>query len=112
MTTPNESPPSRALDAVLRLEGALDAGDRARVEAENALDAAREEAERLLADARVAGTVAGRRRRAEVLEASETEATAIRSAGDADAEQLRRRVAAGRIELVAELAAIVLARDG
>lgn len=111
MTAPNGSPLRGALEAVRRLEGALEAGEHARVEAEDALEAAREEAERLLADARIAGTVAGRRRRAEVLEASEAEATAIRLAGDADAEDLRRRVAAGRRELVGELAAIVLARD-
>jgi hypothetical protein len=112
MTAPDGSLPGRALDAVRRLEGALEAGEHARVAAEDALHAAREEAERLLADARVVGTVAGRRRRAEVLEASEEEATAIRSAGDAEADELRRRVAAERHELVAEFAAIVLARDG
>jgi hypothetical protein len=44
MMAPNGSPPGRALDAVRRLEGALEAGDHARVEAEDALDAAREEA--------------------------------------------------------------------
>jgi vacuolar-type H+-ATPase subunit H len=111
MTAQNGSSRPGALEAVRRLEGALEAGDQARVEAQDALDAAREEAERLLADARAVGSVAGRRRRAEVLEASEVEAMAIRAAGEADAEELQRRVSAERHELVAELAAIVLGQE-
>ena len=111
MTAPNGSPLGGALEAVRRLEGALEAGNQARAEAEAALDAAREEAERLLADARAVGSVAGRRRRAEVLEASEAEAMAIRAAAEADAEELHGRVSAERHELVAELASIVLGRE-
>jgi vacuolar-type H+-ATPase subunit H len=111
MTAPNGSPLGGPLEAVRRLEGALEAGNQARVEAEDALDAAHEEAERLLADARAVGSLAGRRRRAEVLEASEAEAMAIRAAGEADTEELQRRVSAERHELVAELVAIVLGQE-
>jgi hypothetical protein len=112
MTAPNGSSSLHgALDAVRRLEGALEADDHARVEAEDALEAARAEGERLLADARAAGNVAGRRRSAEILEASRAEATAIRAAGEAAAETVQRRVSAERDELVAELTAIVLAQE-
>jgi hypothetical protein len=111
MTAPSGSSLRGALEAVRRLEGALEAGNHARVEADDALVAAREEADRLLADARAAGNVAGRRRRDEILHASEAEAMAIHAAGDADAKELLRRVSAERDELVAELAAIVLAQE-
>jgi vacuolar-type H+-ATPase subunit H len=111
MTASNGSSLRGALEAVRRLEGALEAGNLARAEADDALDTAREEAERLLADARAAGDVAGRRRRAEILEASEAETLAIRAAGQAKAKDLLRRVSAERDELVAELVAIVLAQE-
>ena len=111
MTAPNgSSSPRGALEAVRRLEGALQAGDKARVEAEDAVHAAREEAARLLDDARAVGNVEGRRRRGEILEAAQAEATAIRAAGAADAEELQRRVSAERHLLLAELTAIVLAQ--
>jgi vacuolar-type H+-ATPase subunit H len=111
MTAPNGSSLRGALEAVRRLEGAIEAGNLARVEADDALDAARHEADRLLADAEAAGNVAGRRRRDEVRAASEAEATAIRAAGGVEAEELLRRVSAQRDELVAELVAVVLAQE-
>jgi vacuolar-type H+-ATPase subunit H len=111
MTAPNGSPLGGALEAVRRLEGALEAGEHARVEAEDALDVAREEAARLLADARADGHATGRRLSTEILEAAQVEAAAIRAAGAADAEELRRRVSAARDALVAELVAIVLAQE-
>jgi vacuolar-type H+-ATPase subunit H len=111
MTVPSGSSPQGALDAVRRLESALEAGDHARVADEDALDAAREEAERLLADARADGDGEGRRRRAELLKAAETEAMAIRVAGEAEARELLRSVSAERDELVAEFTAIVLGQE-
>jgi hypothetical protein len=99
--------PYDALGAVRRLESALEkrtGGDTA----EAALDAAREEAERLLAHARAAGDDEGRRRRAALLAAADAEATAIRAAGEAEADELLRRVDAEREELVAEFTAAVL----
>ena len=105
MTAPHD-----ALGAVRRLESALEertGGDTA----ETALDAAREEAERLLADARAAGDDEGRRRRAALLAAADAEATSIRAAGEAEADELLRRVAAERDELVAEFTAAVLPRE-
>jgi hypothetical protein len=107
MTAPNGSSPHDALGAVRRLERTLeertgnDAG-------EAALDAAREEAERLLADARAAGDDEGGRRRAALLAAADAEAMSIRVAGQAEADELLRRVAAERDELVAEFIAAVL----
>ena len=63
-----------ALDAVQQLESALEERTDARGIAEAGMDAARAEAERLLADARRTGTEAGRRRRAEILAEAEAEA--------------------------------------
>jgi hypothetical protein len=110
MTAPNGSLPHDALGAVRRLERVLEerTGSAA---AEAALDAAREEAERLLADARAGGDVEGRRRRAALLAAADAEATSIRAAGEAEADELLRRVAAERDELVAEFTAAVLPRE-
>jgi hypothetical protein len=109
MRSHNGSSPHDALGAVRRLERALEKrpGNNA---AEAALDAAREEAQRLLADARAAGDDEGRRRRAAVLAAAEAEVTSIRAAGETEAEDLLRRVAAERDELVAEFTAVVLPR--
>jgi vacuolar-type H+-ATPase subunit H len=110
MTARDGSPPHDALGAVRRLESALEertGGDTS----EAALDAAREEAERLLADARAAGDGEGRRRRAALLTAADVEATSIRAAGEAEADELLRRVAAERDELVAEFTAAVLPRE-
>jgi hypothetical protein len=74
MTAPNGSSPHDALSAVRRLERALEEriGNDA---AESALNGAREEAQRLLADARAAGDDEGRRRRAALLAAADAEAT-------------------------------------
>ena len=110
MTTPNGSPPHDALGAVRRLESVLEertGGDTA----EAALDAARAEAERLLADARAAGDDEGRRRSAALLAAADAEATSIRAAGEAAADELLKRVAAERDELVAEFTTAVLPRE-
>jgi hypothetical protein len=102
--------PRDALDAVRRLESELEersGGDTA----EAALDAAREEAERLLAAARAAGDDEGRRRRAALFAAADAEATSIRAAGEAEADALLRRVAVERHELIAEFTAAVLPRE-
>jgi len=109
MTALDGSPPHDALGAVRRLESALEERTGGDI-AEAALDAAREEAERLLADARAAGDDEGRRRRAAVLAAAEAGATSIRAAGEAEADALLRRVAAERDELVAQFTAAVLPR--
>jgi vacuolar-type H+-ATPase subunit H len=105
MTAPHD-----ALDAVRRLESALEERTGGE-EAEAALDAARDEAKRLLADAHAAGYDEGRRRRAVLLAAADAEATSIRAAGEAEADELLRRVAAERNELVAEFTAAVLPRE-
>lgn len=100
-----------ALEAVRRLESELEERTGGGDTAEAALDAAREEAERLLADARAVGDGEGRRRRAAVLAAADAEATSIRAAGEAEADALLRRVAAERDKLVAEFTAAVLPRE-
>jgi vacuolar-type H+-ATPase subunit H len=111
MTAPDGSPPHDALGAVRRLESALEERTGADT-TEAALDAAREEADRLLADARAAGDDEGRGRRAALLAAADAEATSIRAAGEAEADELLRRVAAERDdELVAEFTAAVLPRE-
>jgi hypothetical protein len=96
------------LDAVRRLETALEDRDDASGAADAALHAARAQAERLLADARAAGTDAGLRRRAVILADAEAEASAIRAAGETAAEDILERVSVVRDELVAELAAVLL----
>jgi vacuolar-type H+-ATPase subunit H len=111
MTAPNESSPPTALVAVRQLENALEERNDARDVAVAALDAARATAEGLLAEARAAGTDAGRRRRAELLAKAEADATAIRASGDAEAEELLRRVSAERGELVAAFTAAVLLQE-
>ena len=110
MTASNGSSPLDALGAVRRLERALEerTGNDA---AEAALDTAREEAQRLLADARARGDDEGRRRRAALLAAADAEATSIRAAGEAEAGDLLRRVAVERDELVAEFNAAVLPQE-
>jgi vacuolar-type H+-ATPase subunit H len=97
-----------ALTAVQRLESALEQRDGARDVAENALAAARAEADRLLADARRAGQKAGRRRSDALVAEAEAEAAAIRAYGVARAEELRRRSSAERDELIAELTKLLL----
>jgi vacuolar-type H+-ATPase subunit H len=110
MSAPSETSPRGALEAVRRLESALEERGTARDEAGSVLDAARAEAERLRAAARRAGIDAGRSRRAEIIAEAEAQATAIRATGDAEAEDLLRRVAAAHGELVAELTAQLLPR--
>src|SRR5690242_7617796 len=96
------------LDAVRRLERALEDRDGARTAADAALDAARAQAERLIADARAAGTATGRRRRAALLAEGEADAEATRAAGEAAAQRLRERAARERDDLVADLTALLL----
>jgi vacuolar-type H+-ATPase subunit H len=97
-----------ALTAVQRLESALEQRDGARDVAEDALAAARAEADRLLADARQAGQKAGRRRSDALVAEAEAEAAAIRADGGARADELRRRASAERDELIAELTELLL----
>lgn len=97
-----------ALTAVQRLESALEQRDGAHRVAEDALAAARGEADRLLADAREAGRKAGRRRSNALLVEAEAEAAAIRADGSARADELRRRASAERDELIAELTELLL----
>jgi hypothetical protein len=111
MTAPSGSSGSPALAAVRRLESALDQRNDARDAAGAALDAARAEAEGLLAEARAAGTAEGLRRRDALLADSKTDAAAIRVAGEAAAEALLRRVSAERDVVVAEFIAAVLAKE-
>jgi vacuolar-type H+-ATPase subunit H len=108
MTASSPSSPSGALEAVRELEPALEDDHDAQAVAGTAVDAARAEAERLLAAARRAGTEAGRRRRAAVLAEAEAEASAIRAAGESEAAELLARVAACRDDLVADLTALLL----
>jgi vacuolar-type H+-ATPase subunit H len=97
-----------ALTAVQRLESALEQRDGARDVAEDALAAARAEADHLLADARRAGKKAGRRRSDALVAEAEAEAAAIRADGNARADELRRRASAARDELIAELTELLL----
>jgi hypothetical protein len=103
---------SGALDAVRQLERALEERDDAHSAADAALDAARAEAERLVAEARAVGTDAGRRLRATLLAEAEADAEAARTGGEAAAQRLRERAARGRGELIADLAALLLAPEG
>jgi cell division septum initiation protein DivIVA len=104
--------PGGGLDAVRRLEHALDDRDDAHDRAVAAVGAARAEAERLLAAARAAGVDAGRRRRAALLAEAEREAETIRAAARSDAARLLQRSAEMRDELVAEFTALLLPDRG
>ena len=111
MSAPNATPPVDALDAVQQLESALADRTDARGVAETGMNAARAEAERLLADARRTGSDAGRRRRADILAEAEADARAIRADAEADVQELRERVSARHDELIAELTALVLPEE-
>jgi hypothetical protein len=108
MTTSNGS---AALAAVRKLEGALEERNDGRDVAVAGLDAARAEAERLLAGARAEGTEAGRRRRAELITAAEADAMAILSSGGAAAAAILRHQSAEHADLVAEFTAVVLEQE-
>ena len=99
------------LDAVRRLERALEGRTGADELAAARRAAARSEADRLLAAARAAGAEEGRRRAAALLAAATSEAATIRAGGRADAQELQERLLAERGELVAELTAILLAEE-
>jgi hypothetical protein len=111
MTAANATPPTGALEAVQQLESALADRTDARGIAEVGMDAARAEAERLLADARRIGSEAGRRCRDEILAAAASDARAIRAGADAEVQELRERVSAHHDELIAELTALVLPEE-
>jgi vacuolar-type H+-ATPase subunit H len=108
MSVPKDPSSLDALTAVQRLESVLEERDGARDVAEDALAAARAEADRLLADAREAGTEAGRTCRSALVAEAEAEAAATRADGIAQADQLRRRASAERDELIAELTDLLL----
>lgn len=99
------------LAAVMRLEQALEEHTGANELVAARLAAARGEAEGILAAARAAGTQEGRRRVAALLADAAAEAEAIRAVGRADAQELLERMLAERDDLVAELAAIVIAEE-
>jgi hypothetical protein len=103
---------SGGLDAVRQLERALEDRDDARGAADATLDTARAQAERLIAEARAAGTDAGRRLRATLLAGAERDAEAARTSGQAAARRLRERAAQERGELIAELTALLLPPEG
>ena len=108
MSVQKNPQPLDALTAVQRLESALEERDGARDVAEDALAAARAEADRLLASAREAGRKAGRSRQSALVAEAEAEAAAIRADGIDRAEELRRRSSAERDELIAELTELLL----
>jgi len=110
MTAQNAAPPADALEAVQELEAALARRADARDDAE--ADTASAEAERLLAEARRVGADAGRRRRADILAEAEAGARAIRADGEAAVRALRDRMAVQRDELIVELTALVLPKEG
>lgn len=107
--TPQNGPGGDAgtLDAVRRLEHALEGHTGAKELAPARLAAAQREADGIRAAARTAGTEEGRRRVAALLVKAAAEAETIRAVSRADAQELRRRVLAERDELIADLAAIV-----
>jgi vacuolar-type H+-ATPase subunit H len=108
MSVPRDPSSPDALTAVQRLETALEERDGAHDVAEDALAAARAEAERLLADAQEVGRKAARSRQNALAAEAEAEAAAIRAGGIARAEELRRRSSAERDELIAELTKLLM----
>ena len=111
MTEPNTTPPVDALDAIQQLESALAERTDGGGPAETGMDAARAEAERLVADARRTGSDAGRRRRDEIQAEAEADVRAIRADAEADVQRLRECVSARHDELIAELTALVLPEE-
>ena len=109
MTGTHGLPYLGALDAVKRIENALHERDAAREASDSELDAAHAEAERLLSAARMAGTRAGEERCAALLARAHADAEVIRSSGDAEAQELGRRVSAQRDAVAAEFTALLLA---
>jgi hypothetical protein len=92
MTGPHGLPYPGALDAVKRIESSLAKRDAAQTALDSELDAARTEAERLLSAARQGGTRAGEERRLALLAQAQADAEEIRSTGEAEAEELGRRM--------------------
>jgi vacuolar-type H+-ATPase subunit H len=111
MTEPHGLPYAGALDAVSRIETALSERDAARDATDSVLEAAHAEAERLLSAARTVGMRAGQDRRIAILTRARAESQAIRSDGDAEAEQLASRMAAARDVLAAELMPLLLVEE-
>lgn len=111
MSSTNGLPYLGALDAVKRIENALTQRDAAREVSESELDAAHAEAERLLSAARTAGTRAGEERRVALLARAQADAEVIRSTGEAEAQELGRRVSAERDAVAAEFTAFLLIEE-
>lgn len=111
MSTSDESADGGALGAVQGLETALSERNAARAASETKVAAAHAEAERLLAQARAAGTRAGRHRRDALLRDSVIQAAGIRADGDAAVEELRSRMADARDDLVSEFTALLLPEE-
>jgi hypothetical protein len=109
MTGSNGLPYTGALEAVKRIEDALSERDAARETMDAEVTAAHAEAERLLAAARIAGARAAEERRVALL--AQANADAIRSAGEAEAQQVGERVSAERDTLAAEFTALILAEE-
>jgi vacuolar-type H+-ATPase subunit H len=100
------------LEAVRRLEHALEESDDAREVADATLAAARAEADRLLALARATGSDAGRRLQASLIAEAEADASSIREAGNTEAQEILEAVSVLGDRLVAELTSLVLPRLG
>ena len=111
MTNTHGLPYLGALDAVKRIENALTERDAAREASDSELDAAHAEAERLLAAARTAGTRAAEERRLALLTRAHADAEVIRSTGEAEAQELGRRVSAERDAVAAEFTALLLIEE-
>jgi hypothetical protein len=104
-------PYAGALDAVKRIESALGERDAARLALDTDLDAAHAQAERLLAEAHVAGGRAAQERRVALLARADADAEVIRSAGVAEARQIARSVSAQRNIVAAEFTAFLLVEE-
>ncbi len=99
---------ARPLDSVRQLEQALESSATARAVAEQRLQVARSEADRLLAAARETAAAIATERSRSVLAAADEEAAAIHHAGEADVEQLRADARATRQAVVEAALALVL----
>ena len=108
MSTPPDSPNGDALVAVRDLERTLDARAEARAEADRILDAARQEAAGIVADAGERGELAAQRRRGEGAADIERAVLELSAAADADAGALAETAAAQAHAVDDALLAIVI----
>lgn len=99
---------ARPLDSVRQLEQALESSATARAAAEKRLQAARSEADRLLAAAQENAAAIEAERRRDVLAAADEEAAAIHRAGQARLERLRADARTTRQAAVEAAVALVL----